>query len=269
MATKEQILLQLASMDAPKDAIVLMHSSLRSIGDIEGGAQVLLDAMIEYFTEKGGLFCVPTHTAYIFFAGEEIALDMSDDRTDLGAFATVALRDERGIRSENPILSMVVFGDRNKAEEFIKDDAFITTPTAPESCYGKLASQKGYILLVGVGQEKNTYLHCVAEMLSIPDRMDDLEKSANVKRRTGEIVKRTMRLYRCRVANDVSKRFPKYEVAFRYHRCITDGFIGNAPTQLCDAAKMKNTVELIFKNAGGADPLETEAQIPPKWYCNK
>ena len=269
MITKEQILFQLSSMNAPQEGIVLMHSSLRSVGNIEGGAQVLLDTLIEYFTAKGGLFCIPTHTANNFFEGKEIALDVSDNMTDLGAFATIALRDGRGIRSENPILSMVVFGDRKKAEDFIKNDAFVTTPTAPESCYGKLTSQNGHILLVGVGQEKNTYLHCVGEMLNLPDRMDDVEKCANVKRSTGEIVKRTMRLYRCRCANDVSKRFPKYEVAFRYHGCIIDGFIGNAPTQLCSAAKMKNTVELIFKNANGEDPMATEAQIPPKWYCNK
>jgi aminoglycoside 3-N-acetyltransferase len=164
---------------------------------------------------------------------------------------------------------MVVFGDRKKAEQFIKDDAFIATPTAPESCYGKLSSQNGYVLLVGVGQERNTYLHCVAEMLNIPDRMDDVEKTANVKRKNGEIVNRTMRLYRCSKSSDVSQRFPKYEVAFRYYKCITDGFIGNAPVQLCNAAKLKDTVELIFRNSNGEDPLATENPIPPKWYCNK
>ena len=267
--TKEQILLQLSSMNAPQDSIVLMHSSLRSVGEIEGGGQLLLDTLVEYFTEKGGLFCVPTHTTRNFFSGIEIALDMSDTVCDLGAFSDLALKDGRGIRSENPILSMVVFGDRKKAEQFIKDDAVVVTPTAPESCYGKLSSQNGYILLVGVGQEKNTYLHCVAEMLKIPDRMDDVEKPANVKRKNGEIVNRTMRLYRCSKSRDVSQRFPKYEVAFRYHKCITDGFIGNAPVQLCNAAKLKDTVELIFENSNGEDPLASENPIPPKWYCNK
>ena len=267
--TKEQIISQLSDINAPQDGIVLMHSSLRSVGKIEGGGQMLLDTLIEYFTEKGGLFCVPAHSTGNFFRGEKIALDMSDISCDLGAFSDIALADGRGIRSENPILSMVVFGDRKKAEEFIKDDEFITTPTAPESCYGKLSSENGYILLVGVGQEKNTYLHCVAEMLNIPDRMDDIKKPANVKRATGEVADRTMRLYRCSKTSDVSKRFPKYEVAFRYHKCITDGFIGNAPVQLCDAGMLKDIVELIFKNANGGDPLGTENPIPPKWYCNK
>lgn len=267
--TKEQIVKQLSAMNAPQDSIVIMHSSLRSVGHVEGGGQTLLDVLVEYFTEKGGLFCVPAHTASNIFLQRELTLDMTGVRNDLGVLSTIALEDERGIRPENPILSMVVFGDRKKAEEFIKDDSFITTPTAPESCYGKLATQNGYVLLVGVGHTKNTYLHCVAELLNLPDRMGDVEVTANVKRATGEIVNRKIRMYHSNNIPDVATHFHKYEMAFRYHGCIKDGFIGNAPSQLCDAARMKDVVELIYKNANGKDPLFSDKPIEPKFYCNK
>ena len=62
-------------------------------------------------------------------------------------------------------------------------------------------------------------------------------------------------------------RFPKYETAFRYRGAITDGFLGNAPTQVCDARIMKETVELILKNSNGSDPLADEKAILPKLYC--
>ena len=267
--TKKQIYDQLVKMNAPQDSAVLMHSSLRSIGRVEGGAEALLDVLVEYFTQRGGLFCVPTHTTLNFMKGIQPAMDLSRHHNDLGAFSDAALRDGRGIRSQNPLLSMVVFGDREKVENFIKDDAFITTPTAPQSCYGKLEAENGYVLLVGVGQEKNTYLHCVAEMLNIPDRMEENERPADIKCENGEIIHRSMRLYRCSKTPNVSLRFPKYETAFRYHGCITDGFIGNAPTQLCSAKGMKDVVELIFKNYDGVDPLGTESPIPPRIYCTK
>lgn len=269
MFTKEDIIQQLKAMNAPQDRVVLMHSALRCIGDVEGGAANLLSVLIEYFTKKGGLLCVPTHTANNLFSGKDITLDINDTATDLGAFSTVALENKTGIRSENPVLSMVVFGDPEKAAAFVKDDAFVTTPTAPEGCYAKIAEQNGYIFLVGVGQEKNTYLHSVAEMLNLPDRMDETAQKVTVKRADGEIVDRTVRMFQCSFMQDVSKRFPKYEIAFRYHGCITDGKLGNAPVQLCDAVKLKNTVELIFQNAQGADPLATEAPIPPVWFCRK
>ena len=53
--TKEELLCQLSQMNIPQSRVVLMHSSLRMIGKVEGGAKTILDAMIEYFTADGGL----------------------------------------------------------------------------------------------------------------------------------------------------------------------------------------------------------------------
>ena len=65
MFTEKDILDQLEKMNAPRGGVILMHSSLRSVGEVEGGGEGLLDAMVEYFTSEGGLFCVPTHTGAI------------------------------------------------------------------------------------------------------------------------------------------------------------------------------------------------------------
>ena len=263
--SKADIIAQLEKMNAPKDSIVIMHSSLRAIGNVKGGAEGLLRILIEYFTEKGGLFCVPTYTWHNL--KKEITLDMASDDNCTSAFSTVALRSRLGIRSENPTHSLVVFGNRDKAKDFIKDEPFIKTATAPESCYGKLFDRKGYVLLVGVAQNRNTYLHAVDEILGTENRMAKEPVHTSVLRENGEVVKRDITLYDVDFINDVSLRFTKFETAFRYHKCITDGFIGNAPTQLCDAEKLKETIELIYKNANGRDPLSDEIPIPQKWYC--
>ena len=265
--TKNDILNQLAEMQVPKNSIIILHSSLNAVGKVEGGAEALLDALIEHITADGGLLCVPAHTWHNI--GKEITLDMASNDQCLGAFATVALNSKKGIRSENPIHSLVVFGDKKRAEEFIKDEPFIKTSTGKDSCHGKLYSENGYVLLMGVAQNRNTYLHAVAEILNLPDRMATSPLSVTVKRTDGEIINREMTLYSCSFTGDISQRFTKYDTAFRYHRCITDGFIGNAPTMLCDAKKMADTIALIFERSGGIDPLKDEAAIPQKWYCNK
>lgn len=133
---KNELHRQLADMGAPRDSVVLMHSSLRSVGKVEGGPRGLLDALIEYFTAEGGLFCVPTHTWMSI--EEKITLDMSDPTTCLGAFSDLAAADPRGIRSENPTHSMMVFGDREKALEFVKREGTIGACTSADSCYGEL-----------------------------------------------------------------------------------------------------------------------------------
>ena len=263
--TKQDIFSQLEAMKAPTGSIILMHSSLRAVGHVEGGAKGLLDTLIEYFTRDGGLFCVPVHTWHNL--EKEITMDMSSTENCLGAFSTVAAEDPRGLRTENPSHSMMVFGDRARAEHFAADEATIPSPTAPNSCYGKLCHEDGYVLLVGVAHNRNTYLHSVAEMLSLPNRMADKPLNAAIKMPSGEIVRREFTLYQTDYTNDISLRFVKYETAFRYWHGITDGFIGNAPTQLCSARIMKDTVARIFEKSNGIDPLADESPIPPKWYC--
>ena len=265
--TKEDILKQLEDMKAPTDSVVLVHTSLRAVGQVEGGAKTLLDALIEYFTKDGGLLCVPTHTWHNF--GKEYMLDMDKTDTALGAFSDFAAADPRGIRSEHPTHSMMVFGDRKKAEKFVEDEPNIKSYTSPDSCYGKLYSMGGYVLLVGVSHNRNTYLHCVEEMLKIPNRMKNEPTRFRIRRKSGEVVERDMYTFKCSFIGDISLRFVKYETPFRYHGCITDGFVGNAPTQLCDARKMKETMELIFNNSKDSDPLDGELPIEQKLYCTK
>ena len=267
MHTKDDILAQLKAMGAPRESVVLMHTSLRAVGPVEGGAEALLDALITYFTEEGGLFCVPTHTWHNL--DKEITLDMASDDTCLGAFPAAAIRDGRGIRSENPCHSMVVFGDREKSKAFIADEPFCKTPIAPESCYGKLYTMEGKVLLVGVAQNRNTYIHTVEEMLGIPNRMGTKPVPMAVKHYDGTVEKKELLLFDTDFVEDMSWRFTKYDMPFRYHGCITDGFIGNAPTQLCDARKMKETIETIYKNAAGTDVLKGEQPIPQAFYCGR
>ena len=262
--TKRDLLVQLEAMGVPKDKIILIHSSLRLVGKLEEGAKTLLDALIEHITANGGLLCVATHTWGNL--KKEITLDMRETKTCLGAFSDFALTDPRGIRSENPTHSVAVFGDRTRAEALIANDRFVNSGTAPDSVYGKLFSEDGRVLLVGVAHNKNTYLHCVDEMLGIPDRVTEEPRRVTVRRLSGEIVERRIYLPHCSFTGDLSLRFPKYETAFRYMGAITDGLIGNAPTQLCDARIMKETVERIYRNGGNADPLANEWAISQKLY---
>ena len=267
MLTKQQLFVQLREMRAPQNALVIMHASFRTVGEFEGGAESFLDALIEYFTAEGGLFCVPTHTWHNL-GKDVITLDMLCPESNLGILPTLAAKRADGVRSENPCHSVVVFGDRARATALVREDAFVKSPTAPDSVYGKLYDRAGFVLLVGVSQAKNTYLHTVDEILNIPDRMDDTPISTTVRRLNGEIVERPLFLFKCSTTDDISERFPKYDVAFRYHGAITDGVLGRAPAQLCDAVKMKNVVELIHARAAGEDPLGSEPPIPPKWFCD-
>lgn len=267
MYTKEDIFAQLRAMNAKRDGVVLMHSSLRLIGDVEGGAQGLLDALISYFTDEGGLFALPTHTWNNLSRTDTYTLDMSKCESNLGALARVALADGRGVRSEHPSHSVVVFGDKKRARAMVEGDMYLTTPAPGNSFYGRLYDEGGYVLLAGTSQTSNTFLHTVDEILDTPDRMGTREYSVSVKRENGEVYRGNIVIYQGKDIGDVSQRFCKFDLPFRYHGCVTGGFLGDAPASLCATRGMFDVMKLIYERSDqGYDPLVGELAIPPKYY---
>ena len=57
---KQQLKDQLESMGLKGDETILIHSSMKAIGAVDGGADTVLDVWMEYF--KNGLLLLPTHT---------------------------------------------------------------------------------------------------------------------------------------------------------------------------------------------------------------
>ena len=264
--TKADLLHQLSKLHIPRDRVVMVHSALRLIGNVEGGAQTILDALIEYFTAEGGMLCFPTHT-WMNLGVRDLALDMNDPTTCTGALSTLAAADPRGIRTENPTHSVVVFGDREKVLDFVADEVYVDSGTAPDTCCGRLWTMGGYVLLIGVTQTSNTFLHTVEERLGVPDRLTDKKYTVKLKRTSGEIVERKMKLHYTSFHPDICLRFHKYDLPFRYFGAITDGFFGNAPVQACNTVIMKEVMERIWKNNGEKDPLAEEGNFPPALYC--
>jgi len=60
MYSKEDLLMQLRRMPISENDTVMVHSSMKAIGDVMGGANTVLDLLVEYF--EPGLLLVPTHT---------------------------------------------------------------------------------------------------------------------------------------------------------------------------------------------------------------
>ncbi len=260
MVTKEQILKQLNKMGAPQDKIVIVHSSLRAVGEVENRAQGLLDAFIEYFTKNGGVLCIPAHTWHN--TKKDITLDKSSEDTCVGTLSKIAILDKRGVRTSNPTHSLILFGDKEKIANVLDADEKVSKPTDKNGAYSKIER----VMLVGVGQEKNTYLHAVEEIIGVPNRLSSEPVLMRIKDYNGNIIEKKFYYIEERDLGDVSTKFPKYEPAFRYYNGIVDGFIGNAKTQLCDAKILADTMSLIRKNSGKIELLKDHAPLEKKWY---
>ncbi len=268
MYQKQDLLAQLAQLGVPRDRPVLVHSSLRAVGAVEGGGKSVLDALIAHITAEGGLCCLPTHTWHLI--GQDVpTLDLAKNETCVGALTRLALDDGRGVRTCNPTHSMVVFGDRARVEAFVAGEEKQVTHTSPDGCYGKLWREDGFVLLVGVGHAANTYLHCVEEVLGVKDRIASAPIDVSVRDLAGRITHRLVYTFDEAKNGDVSLRFPKFEPAFRAHGCIADGMLGDAPTQLCSARGMKRVLERIYAQNGGRELLGDDEPLDPTLYETK
>lgn len=265
MLTRQKTIDQLNELEIPNGATVIMHTSLRSIGRIEGGAEALLDTLINYFTERDTVLIVPTHTWHKL-GTTDITLDMLYPETCLGVFPTVALFDPRGKRSENPTHSVVAFGQKERVEKLLANEAYVDTPASPNGVYAALASTLGYIMLVGVGQDKNTFIHSADEMLGVANRIELNPTRATVRCRDGRVIERDLYMFNEAIYGDTSLRFPKYEAAFRYHNLIKDGNLGEAKVQLADAGGVLRLLSTIYERAKPYDPMSDDAPLDPKLY---
>ncbi len=240
---------------------VTVHCSLKAIGEIEGGGETLLSALKACFAANGGLLVIPTHT------WDDRILDLRAPRTCIGALPDIAARQTDGVRSLHPTHSVAVFGDEEKARAFTAGDAAADSPTDPRGSYGKLLYEDGYIFLVGVGQEKNTFIHCMEEMLDYPRYLRE-KVTAEVIDEKGAVTERQLYWFDETVTGDVSEHFGKFEAAFAYYHCIQYGSLGNARTQMIRARDIKWIMELIYKNAKGRELLADGRPLDPALYQN-
>ena len=258
MLSKQDLLNQLNKFSC-NGKPVIVHSSLKAIGEIDGGADTLIDALKEVFCKDGGLVCIPTHT------WKTCVLDLGKAESCIGTLPTVAAGRSDGVRSLHPTHSMTVFGDKSRCEEFVKNEKNVDSPTNPDGCYGNIFKEKGYVLLLGVGQEKNTCIHCVDEMLEIPHRLTKEGIYAKTIYKDGTEEERHLRWFDP-IIPDVSVYFGKFEPAFRYFNGIDDGMLGNAKVQFCRTDKIKEAMEMIYRNAKGKEILADDLPLDENLY---
>lgn len=168
MVTKQRIFEFLEKIGIKRDQTVLIHTSMKALGPVEGGCDGLIDGFAEYLSE--GLFIVPTHT-WANVGADNPLYDVRKTPSCIGALPNVAAFRSDGVRSLHPTHSVAVFGKR--AAEFAAGEERATSPCPPEGLWARLYQEDAVVLLLGVGLNRNTYIHAVDEMLDLPDRLCD------------------------------------------------------------------------------------------------
>lgn len=186
--TKSHIVAALRHLGLTAGDLVMVHSSMKSFGHVEGGAQTVIDAFEEVLTRTGTL-CMPTLVSVDFRnAYETWYLDKPSDT----GYLTEYFRKQMYVyRSDHPTHSVAARG--KLAYELTKEHAkygphvcpFGEFAFADSSPWRKLPKLGGKIVLLGVGTNVNTMKHVLEANVSeyFISRIADPEKADEQKRK--------------------------------------------------------------------------------------
>ena len=263
MLTKHDIWKFMEENGVRRDDKITIHTSLRAIGPVENGADGLIDALKEYLDQ--GLLLIPTHTwdevckAHPYY-------DVCTSVPCIGTLAKIAAFRPDGVRSLHPTHSVAAFGI--DAYDYVKGEETCASPGPVGSCLSRLYEENGKVLLIGVGHNRNTYLHTVDERLCIPDRLNPEGYVITIRDWNGkELESPPFHGHRSAHTDDVSQFYPNYREAFEYTGAVSYAKLGNALVYCCDVRKMTDTVRLLWERTDH-DLCISNEPVPREYYMD-
>lgn len=238
MHTKGSLIAQLKTM-LPSNATVLMHSSCKSLGPLENGADTLLDALMDYFSD--GLVVLPTHT-WATVGKKQPVFDVLESPVCVGILPELFRKRPGVYRSWHPTHSVAAWGA--DAEAFTRGDENCLTPCARDSAWGRLYDRDAWALMVGVELERMTFFHGVEEWADIPGRVDMEHPNRYV------VIPpegpRIINGYYPHIG-DPSRLFPKVEDALLREGAMVKTQLGDATVRLVSCRKSADLLMEILK----------------------
>ena len=260
MLTKQELIHQIHSLGIQPTDRVLIHSSLRSIGPMENGADGLIEAFQECLQE--GMLFIPTHT-WAEVNQPPHVYDVKASVPCIGTLPKVAAFRQDGYRSLHPTHSLWGWG--KGVEAFLSGEDQAQTPATPGGAWDRLADIGVKILLIGVGLDKNTFIHSVEEVANISDRLKEETYDVTIHDYQGNVQVHPYHRHFCSRSRDVSVQYVNFEKPLVYHNAMTYGYLGNAQVRIVDAAKCKEVLLRIFQNAE-MDLCIEKMDIPEEYY---
>lgn len=189
---KQDILAALKKAGVEQGQTIMVHTSLGSLGFVCGGAQTMIESLLESVGAEGTIM-MPTQswknldpsTGVHWEEPEEWwqiirdnwpAYDKDITPTNtMGAVAEMFRKWPGTLRSNHPARSVAAKG---KNAEYLTTGHDLSNIFGDGSPIGKLYELDGYVLLIGVGYDKNTSLHLADVWAEYPGKHNSIEYSA-------------------------------------------------------------------------------------------
>ena len=241
MHTRESLQMDLKNMGLLPTDTVLIHSSMRAIGDVDGRADAVLDALMDYFSP--GLLVLPSLTWGVERADPPV-FDVCHTvpAFGVGILPRLFFARPQVERSQHPTHSTAAIGADAKA--LTSEDHLNQSPCGLRSSWHKLLQRDARILMIGCDLTSCTFLHGVEEWNDVPNRLKPPMDFTMIRQDgTSFVMASSPHL------GSPSEQYGRAESALREGGALQDGQFGDAPVMLLSAKRTFDIVsELLAQN---------------------
>jgi len=236
--TRESLADDLRRLGIAEGDVLLVHSSLRSLGHVEGGPQTVVLALQDVLTPSGTL-TMPT-LSYEDIGPAQPRFDVTQTPSCTGLI-TETFRTMPGVRrSLHPTHSLAAWG--RLRDHIIEGHERCTSLGPVGSPWHKLFEHGASVLFMGCGLHTNTMLHCVESWASAPGCLNDEVEQLEVVDYEGRVIA----VPQHRDAGRRWRFYAKMEPLLEAWGCMRTGRVGNAVCRLIDSRVMvERTLRLL------------------------
>ena len=163
MLTHTQLVDNFRAIGVDSGDTLLVHSSYKSFGGVDGGPQTVIDALLDVLGADGTLV-MPTFN-FDFCKGAD--WDVRETPSQMGFMTNLVRQDARATRVFHPIYSFAVIGKHAQAFGALRDKSSY----GANSAFAKLRELDGKIMVVGLSyNDSMTFFHHVEEMEGVDYR---------------------------------------------------------------------------------------------------
>lgn len=228
IVTYNDIFNGLKELKLPENPVLLVHSSMKSFGHVEGGPVIVIKALINICGEKGTLV-MPTLTFGSVNEAEPF-FDASETPSGTGLITEV-FRKMPGVRRSLHIFSSVAaLGEKADYITSYHND----TPCGSGTPYQRVIELGGYVLFIGAGFGSNTLFHVAEEYVNPPYMRYKTIKEAKIKDMEGNTYIRDLRRYDC-YQTGIIRKLDRMKDIFEKENVLTKTRIGNSNITLISA----------------------------------
>lgn len=242
---KSEILSAFQALGLEKGTAVMVHTSLSRIGYVCGGAQTVIEALLEAVGGEGAVM-MPAQSWKNLDPEDGVHGDVEEaywqvirdhwpaydkrltPTNTMGAVAEMFRSWPGTLRSDHPARSVAAWG---KYAEYLTSDHDLSNIFGDGSPIGKLYELDGDVLLIGVGYDKNTSLHLADARAEYPGKHTCVEHSAVM-----ENGKRVWKAYETLFVD--GEDFVQIGEGFEQTGAVRKTLLGNAELRLMKQRKL-------------------------------